>query len=199
MVTGVLILLGMLSAVLFVAVVVEEGVRRPGYDPAYHTISELTLGEDGWIQRANFLQVGVAMCAYAIGIGRALHTGWGAVLLLAYGAGLILSGLFLPDPVRGFPPEAEVAEQAAPSQEQAIHSGAGTAAFAAIAAAGLILAWHVSGLWWLFTVVFGLGGIWLMVRTARAIERNDARTGLFQRALVFGWALWVVVIGIHAL
>jgi hypothetical protein len=36
---------------------------RPGYDPIYHTGSELELGARGWIQRANFIVMSAGMFA----------------------------------------------------------------------------------------------------------------------------------------
>ena len=53
----------------------------PGYDPVYHTGSELQLGDRGWVQIANFLQMGVGTAAFALGVYRVLDTAVGAVLL----------------------------------------------------------------------------------------------------------------------
>jgi hypothetical protein len=43
-VTDALLLTGLTAAVLFVVVLLVEGAVRPGYDPIYHTGSELELG-----------------------------------------------------------------------------------------------------------------------------------------------------------
>jgi hypothetical protein len=59
MTTKLYLLLGVGAAVVFVAVVLIEGALRSGYNPVYHTGSELELGERGWIQRANFFVVGL--------------------------------------------------------------------------------------------------------------------------------------------
>jgi len=68
-VTETLLIVGVAAAVVFVAVLLVEGALRSGYDPAYHSGSELSLGDRGWIQMANFLQMGVGMFAFALSSG----------------------------------------------------------------------------------------------------------------------------------
>ena len=68
-----LLLAGVAAAIVFAAVLLVEGARRPGYDPIYHTGSELDLGEWGWVQRANFLLMGLGVFAYAVGVNRAIE------------------------------------------------------------------------------------------------------------------------------
>ena len=104
--TAALLLFGAATVVLFVVVMSLEGARRPGYDAAYHTGSELELGPGGWIQRANFLLVGSGFAAVAVGVQRTLQTTAGAVLLGAVALGLVMAAIFAPDSVRGYPPGA---------------------------------------------------------------------------------------------
>jgi len=59
MITKLSVLFGVGAAVVFVAVVMIEGARRPGYRPIYHTGSELELGQRGWIKRASFVLMGI--------------------------------------------------------------------------------------------------------------------------------------------
>jgi hypothetical protein len=82
--TDVLLLAGVAAAIVFAAVLLIEGARRPGYDPIYHTGSELELGEWGWVQRANFLLMGLGVFAYAVGVNQTLNTDLGAVLLAIF-------------------------------------------------------------------------------------------------------------------
>ena len=79
--TAALLLYGAASMVLFIVVMTLEGARRPGYDAAYHTGSELDLGPAGWIQRANFLLAASGFAAVTVGVERTLQTTAGAVLL----------------------------------------------------------------------------------------------------------------------
>lgn len=52
--TETLLIAGVGAALVFVAVLLIEGALHR-YDPTYHTGSELSLGDRGWIQIANFL------------------------------------------------------------------------------------------------------------------------------------------------
>ena len=69
-----LVLVGAITAAIFYVVLIVEGALRPGYHPVYHTGSELSLGERGWIQIANFIQFGVGMICFAVGTGRLLNS-----------------------------------------------------------------------------------------------------------------------------
>jgi Protein of unknown function (DUF998) len=94
--TDVLLLAGVTAAIVFAAVLLVESARRPGYDPLYHTGSELELGEWGWVQRANFLFMGLGVFAYAVGVNRTLNTDVGAVLLAIFGFVMIVAASSFP-------------------------------------------------------------------------------------------------------
>jgi len=149
----VLLIVGMATAVLFLAVVLIEGAIRSGYNPVYHTGSELELGKRGWIQRANFFVVGLGMFAFAAGINQALDTLIGAVLLAIFGFGLFISGVFAPDPVRGYPPGAPIEPRAEPSWRARIHYVSGPVAFLAVLGACLAVALQLDAFWQWYTLV----------------------------------------------
>jgi hypothetical protein len=92
---------------LFVLAFVLEGMFRPGYSPARDTVSVLDLSGQGWQQIVSFLVTGVLTVVFAAGARRAVPAGpasrWGPRLLALTGAGLILSGAFMPDATRGYP------------------------------------------------------------------------------------------------
>lgn len=80
---------------------------RPGFDLTKHALSLLTLGDLGWLQRTNLILTGLMAIVAAVGILRAVRNGRGlamGVLIVVYGGGLILSAIFTPDAVAGFPP-----------------------------------------------------------------------------------------------
>jgi Protein of unknown function (DUF998) len=62
-------------------VLLFEGALRPGYNPIYHTGSALSLRARGWIQIANFLQLGMGMFAFAVGVYQRLNSVVGALLV----------------------------------------------------------------------------------------------------------------------
>jgi hypothetical membrane protein len=83
-------------------------LARDGYDPTRHVVSQLSNGDLGWIQTANFLITGAMTIAAAVGVRRALGSGrlpaWASGLLGVYGLGVLCAGLFRADPTDGFPP-----------------------------------------------------------------------------------------------
>jgi hypothetical protein len=196
-VTETLLLVGVAAAVVFLAVLLIEGALRPGYNPIYHTGSELVLGERGWIQRANFLQAGVGMFAFAVGVHQALNSVIGAVLLAIFGLGLIASGVFVPDPIRGYPPGAPTGTPAELTWHHQVHTAAGPVMFLAILGASLALAGRLQGPWQLYTVFTAVAGLALTVSTAVAWQRDAAKTGLIQRGLILVYLGWIVLLGIH--
>jgi hypothetical protein len=101
---------GVVAAPLFVSVFAAIGARRTGYDWRRHAVSSLGAGRDGWTQRANFMLVGGLYCLAARGLAQGPRRTVGPrivpALVFGAGAGLIGSGLFVTDPVAGFPPSA---------------------------------------------------------------------------------------------
>ena len=194
----ILLLVGVTAAVVFVAVLLIEGARRPDYDPMYHTGSELELGERGWVQRANFLLMGGGVLAYSVGVARTLNTNVSAVLLAVFGLGLIVAGVFAPDPVRGYPPGAQSEAPAKLTWQHWVHAVVGgPVAFFALFAACLTVAGHLEGAWRLYTVLTAVAGLALTISTALAFQKDAAKTGLIQRCLILVYWIWIVLLGIH--
>jgi Protein of unknown function (DUF998) len=109
-VTRALLGYGVLAGPVYVVVALAQALIRPGFDLTRDDVSLLANGSLGWIQVADFLVTGVMVIAFAVGLGRALDAGrtarWAARLLAGYGVGLVGAGIFVADPMRGFPPGA---------------------------------------------------------------------------------------------
>ncbi|NRQ39727.1 DUF998 domain-containing protein [Nonomuraea sp. NN258] len=105
--TRVLLGCGPAAGPLFLAVWLVQALTREGYDPSFHPLSLLSLGDLGWIQIANFVLCGLLYVACAAGLRRVLHPGragtWGPLLVAANGIGMIIAGVFTTDPGAGFP------------------------------------------------------------------------------------------------
>jgi hypothetical protein len=195
--TEALLLAGAATAVVFLAILFGEGARRPGYDPVYHTGSELELGERGWLQRASFLLMGVGVLAFAAGVHETLRTLLAAVLLGIFGLGLVVAGLFVPDAVRGYPPGAASELTAAPTRgHRAHHVIGGPVAFLALLGACMALAVQLDGVWRLYTALTAAAGLALTIATALAYQREAAFTGLVQRGLIVVYWIWIVLLAI---
>jgi hypothetical protein len=197
LVTDALLLTGLAAAVLFVVVLVVEGALRPGYDPIYHTGSELELGARGWIQRTNFIIMSAGMFAFAAGVQRSLDSTSGPLLLAVSGSGLIIAGVFPPDPVRGYPPGAPIDREADLSRGAKIHDVSGPVMFLALLGASVALADQLRGGWRLYTMLTAGIGFVLTVWTAAAYQKDAENTGLVQRGLIIVYWSWIVALAIH--
>jgi hypothetical protein len=80
------------------------------------------------------------MFAFAVGVHQTLKSLIGTVLLAIFGLGLIASGVFVPDPIRDYPPGDPTGTPAELTWHHQIHTAAGPVAFLAIFGASLALA-----------------------------------------------------------
>ncbi|HTT29495.1 MAG TPA: DUF998 domain-containing protein [Solirubrobacteraceae bacterium] len=100
---------GVVAGPGFVVAFTVLGARRAGYDWRRHAVSSLAVGREGCGQRANFMLVGGLYCVSACGLARSSSRVVGPAmvpaLVFAAGLGLIGAGVFVTDPVAGFPPE----------------------------------------------------------------------------------------------
>jgi hypothetical membrane protein len=107
MTTKTLLRCGAIAGPFYVVVSLAQALTREGFDLTKHAWSLLTTGDLGWIQIGNFILTGLLTVAAAVGLRRTLDPGrgrtWAPRLIGAYGAGLILAGIFRADPAQGFP------------------------------------------------------------------------------------------------
>ena len=173
----------MLAGPLFVTVTAIGIVSREGFDLRRNGISQLSLGDRGWIQIANFIVAGLLSIAFAVGARRALQPGIGAVaapvLISGYGLGLVATGLFLVDPGVGFPPGTPDALPDRLSWHGAVHAVAPPVAFGLLVGVCFVFArrfaaQHRMG-WAAYCVVTGLRGVRAGLLAGR--ERECPRRG----------------------
>jgi hypothetical protein len=102
-----LLMAGVLAGPLFLTAWALQAFTRSGFDPGRHPLSLLSLGDLGWIQITSFVVTGALFVICAVGLRRVLHPGpggtWGPRLVGAFGAGLIVSGVFVTDAGAGYP------------------------------------------------------------------------------------------------
>jgi hypothetical protein len=192
---------GAIGPLLFIVVFLIEGATRPNYSAWHHFVSSLSLGEGGWMQITNFLICGGLVLCFAIGLRRVLHPGigstWGPILVGLFGLGLITAGLFVTDPVLGYPP-------GAPSTltlHGTLHNVAGGVVFyIALPAACFVLARRFAGDrawrgWTIYSIATGILVPALLI-TAGVLASPDPNTpaGLFQRlSIIVGWG-WIALL-----
>lgn len=103
--TKTLLTCGVVAGPLFIVTFLIEGITRANYNPLRHPVSSLALGDFGWIQIVNFVITGSLLLALAIGMWRALRPAfWRPLLIALIGISLIGAGLFITDPINGYPP-----------------------------------------------------------------------------------------------
>lgn len=112
-------------APVFYGLALFQLLIRPDFDIRVLPISFLSLGELGWIQVANFIITGglALACAYGLrGILRGEKAGtWGPILVGLYGLGMIMAGLFRPDPIPGVSPGVDAGTTVAMTVSGALH------------------------------------------------------------------------------
>jgi hypothetical membrane protein len=133
---------GVIAGPTFVIASLAQAASREGFDLTRHAWSQLALGGPGWIQVTNFVVTGLMTIAAAVGLRRALGSGpaagWTPRLLAAFGASLLVAGVFRVDPAGGFP--ADLPQAGTISGGAVVHLLAGAIGFPCLAAALVVLA-----------------------------------------------------------
>ena len=188
--TKALLRCGVIAGPLYILIGALQVLIRPGFDVRYNVLSQMALGDLGWIQTANFAISGLLVLAGAIGIGRALRSGHGATwaprLIGIYGAGLVGAAIFSADPGFGFPPGTPAGMPTAVSTHALIHFALGGIAFFSIIGACFVVARRYAKLgqrgWAAYSVATGIIFLVAFVGTASG-------SGL----VAFTLGLWVAI------
>jgi Kef-type K+ transport system membrane component KefB len=207
--TNTLLACGVIAGPLFVIAFVVEGATRANYNALRHPVSSLALGDAGWMQIANFIVAGLLMLAFAFGLQRVLQqlggSRWEPGLIAVWAVGLIGAGIFLSDPVSGYPPGTPDQIQIQNRTIQgALHDLLSVAGFTALSAAcflfGRRFAKRKQHGWAVFSAATGmvlLGGFVLASVGFSQAEGFVDLAGLFQRtAVTVGWT-WLTVLAVH--
>jgi hypothetical protein len=194
---------GVVAGPFYVAVVLAQALTRPGFDLAHDDASLLSNGSLGWIQIANFIATGLMVMAFAIGVRRALAGGrsvtWAPILLAVYGLGLIGAGIFVADPMSGFPPGTPAGRPTVISAHGMLHIVAAGIGFLCLVAACFVLARRFASerrrAWTVFSVVTGI--VFLAAFAGLASGSSSAAVVLaFWAALIVAWT-WMGMVAVH--
>ena len=200
---------GAMGGPLFVLAFLIEGANRANYDPLRHPVSSLTLGDSGWTQTANFIITGLLMLAFAAGLRRTLVRGkgstWGPLLVGVWAVGLLGAGVFVTDPVSGYPPGTPD-RLSGNSWHGALHDLFSLLGFVALAAAcftfGRWFAERGKRGWALYSaasgVVFAVTFVFSSAGFAQVAGLVDL-AGLLQRVAVTVGFCWLTLLAVHVL
>jgi Protein of unknown function (DUF998) len=208
--TKTLLVCGAVAGPLFTLAWAVEGATRADYNPLRHPVSSLELGDFGWTQQANFIVAGGLTLAFAIGLRRALRplggSTWGPLLVGAHGIGLVGAGIFVTDPVSGYPPGTPDHLQTYGSVHAALHDLFSVGTFVGLPIACLVFARRFAGWgqrgWAIYSAATGVVFAAGFILTSMAFNQAEGLVefgGLLQRATVtVGWA-WLTLLAIHLL
>jgi hypothetical membrane protein len=208
--TTFLLACGIIGPFLCVAVFLIEGVTRPGYSPWRNWVSELSLGDRGWINIANLTISGVLILGFALGLQRAFPSGpasrWGPRLVGLLGLSLIVAGIFVIDPNGSYP----AGIQRSSSLHGIIHDIAGLCIFISSSAACFVVARRFAGEpdrtgWTRYSRVTGvliptffmIGNVLAGLDFAGIV--SGAPGGLFQRMALISAFAWLALLALHLL
>ncbi len=204
--TKALLACGAIAGPLFVVAFLFEGATRANYDSLRHPVSSLALGDYGWVQSANFIFAGLLTLAFSVGLRRALRLGkgstWGALLVGVWAVGLLGAGVFVTDPLSGYPPESPD-RLAGNSWHGALHDLFSLPGFAALTAACFVFGSRFAARgergWAVYSFFTGLAFTVAFVLAGAGFGQAEGLVdvaGLFQRLAVtigFGWLTLLAV------
>ena len=190
---------GVMAGPVYVISVLAQGLTREGFDLTRDDASLLSNGDLGWIQVVTFLITGAMVLAFSVGAARARAGRWVPALVGVYGLGLIGAGLFVADPMNGFPPGTPMGHSASVSLHGVLHIISAAVGFLSLIAACLVMArrcaaeaqrgWATSSV---LTAVLFLGGF---VGVASGSGSPLVILG-FWVGLIAAWT-WLAALAVH--
>ncbi|MEV6279902.1 DUF998 domain-containing protein [Nocardia sp. NPDC051832] len=185
---------GLLTGPLFIVAFGIEGALREGYNPMRHPVSALSLGPWGWTASITFAVCGVLGLVFAAGLWRA-GTVVAALLVGLWAIGLLGLGLFVTDPVSGYPPGVPAVPDT--TFHATLHNIFSVLVLLGLTAACFVFAGDRGWLWMGYSLASGLvfGVAFMVAGSGFAQAPNLVDTGgLWQRiAIVAGWT-WLTVL-----
>jgi hypothetical protein len=186
------LLAGAVVPPLFVLIVVIDSFVHPAYNQVTDYVSELSRGQLGWLQSANFLVCGMALLGFAAGIRWAVRPGPGSVagaaLFALMGGGVIVDAFFTIDPHTS----------TVHTPTGVVHAVGFVVVSVALIVACFVFARRLRGALRMYSVA---SGILLPVSLVVTVVAGTPLgiTGILQRIfLLIGWA-WIAVLALSLL
>lgn len=182
---------GGLAGILFCGVAGYGILTRPGFDLQRHAVSNLSLGEGGWMMVAAFIGSGLLTLLCALGISRVLIEGPGRralpILIGIYGIGLIIAGTFPPPACCGFPAGTPDDQLPVMTTGAIIHSIGFMIAFTSLIIACFVAVGRLSGNASLLSLASGIG---MPILVGLGMANVVAPGVAFLIAAIIGW-VWL--------
>ena len=193
---------GIVAGPLYVGAVLVQAAFRSGFNILHDDASLLANGDWGWVQILNFVLTGACVAAFAVGLARALPAGpgatWAPRLLALYAVGLIAAGIFVADPMNGFPAGAPAGRPDTISLHGILHIVAAAIGFIGLVAGCFVMArrYWTEGRrrWAVFSIV--TGALFLVAFGALASGSSSAAILMgFWVALLLTWS-WMGAVAV---
>ena len=207
--TKALLACGAIGGPAFVVVFLIEGATRINYSPLRQPVSSLSLGAFGSIQIANFITTGCLLLAFAMGLRRALRPSggstWGPVLVGSLAFGLIGAGVFIADPLNGYPPGTPMVPLERTVHGR-LHDLFGLPVFLGLPIACFVFSRVFARLgergWAIYSTLSGFLMFVAFVLAGMGFSQNPSLVnvaGVFQRlSITIGWS-WMTLLAVHLL
>jgi Protein of unknown function (DUF998) len=194
---------GVAAGPFYVSVALAQALLRPGFNLAHDDVSLLSNGSFGWVQIANFMLTGSMVIACSVGLARALGSGpgatWAPRLIALYGAGLIAAGIFVADPMNGFPAGAPAGRPDTITVHGILHIVAAGIGFLGLIGGCMVMARRFAaekrGRWAAFSIVTGIAFVVAFGGVASGSSSSAVVLG-FWAALILAWA-WLAAVSVH--
>lgn len=191
---------GLLAGPVYVVAALIQGLTRPGFDLLHDDVSLLSNGSLGWIQIANFIVTGMFVIAASVGMARALagRSTWGPRLLAVFGTGLVAAGVFVADPMNGFPAGAPAGRPETISAHGMLHIAVAGIGFLCLVAACVVMA-RTFGRegrrgWMVYSIASGIAFLLAFAGIASGSTSAVVVLGFWAGVIVaFGWIAAVSV------
>ena len=192
---------GVVAGPLFMGMAVIQALVQPEFNIAHHPISALMLGATSWVQIGSFIATGLLMVAFAVGVRRSIRgeagATWGPVFFAGLGVGLVVAGLFAPDPAFGFPAGAPDGMPTSLSTHAIVHGVGFSLAVACLVAATLVFTRRfVVRRSWPLAAYSIISGVVILVMGTSA--PGDGASLRYAIASAVGWA-WVTIVALRLL
>jgi hypothetical membrane protein len=188
---------GLVGPVILALITILCAAQQPHYSHIHNLISELGVAGTPWAILMNyggFVPAGLLLVGFGVslrdGVPRGRTSNVGTLLILFFGFGIALSGLFSCDV--GCP-------QFGGSLENLIHDRLAPVTFASGGIGVILLGWRFRGIpslrrLWVYSVASGILGLSFLVAVASSLESREL-TGLWQRLLLAVLFIWCAVVG----
>lgn len=201
------LLCGAIACPLFLIVVFIEGALRQDYNSFLYPLSSLAIGDTGWTQILNFIFTGLLLVIFSFGLKQLFISekvkSRGPLLMRLVGIGLIGAGIFVTDPIYGYPTNQPLA-LAQFTYHGHLHDGFSMLVFVCLPWACFVFRKYFIAKgelrWANYSVFTGYAMITAFIITSLGFKQLPGfvnYAGIFQRICIsIGW-IWITLLSLH--